>query len=351
MTLAARFTLRRGTFESTIDLTVGDDEVVAVLGPNGAGKSTLIRVVAGLEAIDDGMVSIDGRVLDDPEKSVFVDAADRGVGVVFQSHLLFDHLSVEDNVAFGLRARGVRRRESRAQIREVLRRFDLLDLAPRAPRTLSGGQSQRVALARALVTSPSVLLLDEPTAALDVSTRREVRRELRRHLTEYGGSTILVTHDPLDAYTLADRIVVLENGMITQMGKVDEITSRPRTRYVAELVGNNLVIGVATGTTITSETGVQLGVAESWNGPVLATIRPQAVTISRTPDALTSSRNSWPMRITGIESSGERARVHLAGPLDLVGEITDRAVEALGLRIGDEVTASVKATEIEVYER
>jgi len=184
-----------------------------------------------------------------------------------------------------------------------------------------------------------------------VSTRREVRRELRHHLAEYGGSTILVTHDPLDAYTLADRIVVLENGTITQMGRIDEITTRPRTRYVAELVGNNLVIGSARGTTITSEAGVELSVADSWNGPVLATIRPQAVTVSRTPDALTSSRNSWPMRITGFESSGERVRVHLAGPLDLVAEITARAVEALGLQIGDTVSASVKATEIEVYER
>lgn len=351
MTLATRFTLRRGTFESTIDLEVGDDEVVAILGPNGAGKSTLIRVIAGLEAIDSGVVRIDDHVLDDPASSVFVDAAERGVGVVFQDHLLFDHLSVEDNVAFGLRARGVGRRESRERIRDVLRRFDLLDLADRAPRTLSGGQSQRVALARALVTSPPVLLLDEPLAALDVSTRRDVRRELRHHLAEYGGSTILVTHDPLDAYTLADRIVVLEHGTITQTGTIDEITTRPRTRYVAELVGNNLVIGSARGTTITSDAGVELSVAESWNGPVLATIRPQAVTVSRTPDALTSSRNSWPMRITGFESSGERVRVHLAGPLDLVAEITTRAVEALGLQIGDAVSASVKATEIEVYER
>jgi len=351
MTLATRFTLRRGAFESTIDLEVGDDEVVAILGPNGAGKSTLIRVIAGLEAVDTGVVRIDDHVLDDPASSVFVDAAERGVGVVFQDHLLFDHLSVEDNVAFGLRARGVGRRESRERIGDVLRRFDLLDLATRAPRTLSGGQSQRVALARALVTSPQVLLLDEPLAALDVSTRREVRRELRHHLAEYGGSTILVTHDPLDAYTLADRIVVLENGTITQMGRIDEITTRPRTRYVAELVGNNLVIGSARGTTITSDAGVELSVADSWNGPVLATIRPQAVTVSRTPDALTSSRNSWPMRITGFESSGERVRVHLAGPLDLVAEITARAVEALGLQIGDTVSASVKATEIEVYER
>jgi len=340
MTLATRFTLRRGAFESTIDLEVGDDEVVAILGPNGAGKSTLIRVIAGLEAVDTGVVRIDDHVLDDPASSVFVDAAERGVGVVFQDHLLFDHLSVEDNVAFGLRARGVGRRESRERIGDVLRRFDLLDLATRAPRTLSGGQSQRVALARALVTSPQVLLLDEPLAALDVSTRREVRRELRHHLAEYGGSTILVTHDPLDAYTLADRIVVLENGTITQMGRIDEITTRPRTRYVAELVGNNLVIGSARGTTITSDAGVELSVADSWNGPV-----------SRTPDALTSSRNSWPMRITGFESSGERVRVHLAGPLDLVAEITARAVEALGLQIGDTVSASVKATEIEVYER
>ena len=227
----------------------------------------------------------------------------------------------------------------------------LQDLASRAPRTLSGGQSQRVALARALVTSPPVLLLDEPLAALDVSTRREIRRELRRHLDQYGGSTILVTHDPLDVYTLADRIVIIENGTITQSGTIEEITTRPRTRYVAELVGNNLVIGTARGTTITSEAGVELSVADSWEGPVLATIRPQAVTVSRSSDALTSSRNSWSTRITGFESSGERVRIHLTGPLDLVAEITTRAVDALELQVGDEVTASVKATELEVYER
>lgn len=350
MTLEAKFSLRRGDFESTIELTVDDDEVVAILGPNGAGKSTLVRVVAGLETIDAGVIRIGDRIVDEPQSSVFVDTNDRHVGVVFQDHLLFDHLSVEDNVAFGLRARGVGRRESRQRALDVLRRFGLEDLASRAPRTLSGGQSQRVALARALITSPALLLLDEPLAALDVATRREVRRELQHHL-DRAGSTVLVTHDPLDAYTLADRIVILENGVITQSGTIEEITTRPRTRYVAELVGNNLVIGHARETIITSELGVELSVADSWNGPVLATIRPQAITISRGTDSLTSSRNSWPMRITGFESSGERVRVHLTGQLDLVAEITARAVDALELQVGDEVTASVKATEIEVYER
>jgi molybdate transport system ATP-binding protein len=351
MTLEARFDLCRGDFRLSADVTVADGEVLAVLGPNGAGKSTLLRTIAGLEAVDSGRILIDDVIVDEPSSKIFVSAAERNVGFVFQDYLLFDHLSVLDNVAFGSRSRGTNRRDARRNASELLERFGLSELAERGPRSLSGGQAQRVALTRALATSPRVLLMDEPLAALDVATRREVRQELRHRLEEFSGAVVIVTHDPIDAYALADRLLILENGTTTQIGTIAEVTSRPQTRYAAELVGRNLVVGTAHGTTVHTDNGPSLSIADEWHGPVFATIRPQAVTISRAHDPLSSSRNSWTMRITGFETFGERIRVHLTGPLDLVAEITNRAVDALGLRVGDEVNASVKATEIEVYER
>src|SRR4051794_35334411 len=232
-------------------LTAAPGEVVALLGPNGAGKTTALRALAGLVALDAGHVRVDGEVLDDPALGMFRPPEQRAVTVVFQDHLLFPHLSALDNVAFGLRARGIGRAEARREAAGWLDRFSLAAKAGDKPRRLSGGQAQRVALARALAPGPRLLLLDEPLAALDAGTRATVRRDLRRHLDELTGAAVVVTHDPLDAIALASSVVILEHGRVTQSGSVAEVTRRPRTRYVAELIGLNLLHGVARGTAVT----------------------------------------------------------------------------------------------------
>jgi len=212
MSLEARVGLRLGRLDLEVELAVGTGELVVLLGPNGAGKTTLLRALAGLVPLDRGRVVLDGAVLEDTAAGAWVPTERRPVGFVFQDYLLFPHLSALENVAFGLRARGLARAEARRRAAAWLDRVGLAAHAAARPRALSGGQAQRVALARAMVGEPRLLLLDEPLAALDAATRAEVRRDLRRHLASFGGTRLLVTHDPLEALALADRLVVLEGG-------------------------------------------------------------------------------------------------------------------------------------------
>ena len=262
--LRAEVDVRLPDLHLQLDLRVDDGEVVALLGPNGAGKTTALRAIAGLRPLDAGRIELDGRVLDEPAAGTFVPPEQRSVGVVFQDHLLFPHLTALENVAFGLRARGVRRREARAAAQAWLDRMGLADVAGARPRTLSGGEAQRVALARALAVEPRLLLLDEPLAALDAGTRVRVRADLRRHLAAFPGGRLLVTHDPLDAIVLADRLVILERGRVTQTGTPAEVTARPASRYVAQLVGINLLFGTAAGErTVRLDTGGELTLADA----------------------------------------------------------------------------------------
>ena len=232
-----------GSFELDVDLTVEPGELLAVLGPNGAGKTSLLRGLAGLLPLDAGRVTLDGVVLDEPSTGVFVPSERRPIAMVFQDYLLFPHLTVVENVAFGLRSRGMAAAKAAIAAQSWLERVGLAAEGPRRPASLSGGQAQRVALARALATNPALLLLDEPMAALDASTRVEFRRDLRRHLESVRGVRLLVTHDPLEAMAMADRLVILEHGRVLQSGTAAEVTQRPRSRYVADLVGVNLFRG------------------------------------------------------------------------------------------------------------
>jgi len=216
-----------------------------VLGPNGAGKSTLLRTLAGLVRLADGRIRLGDRVLDDVPAGVHIAPEHRRIGVVFQDYLLFPHLTALDNVAYGLRARGLRRTAARQSARRWLDRVGVSDRAGSRPPQLSGGEAQRVALARALVLQPDLLLLDEPLAALDAGARLSLRTDLRRHLTSYGGPAIVVTHDAVEAMVLADRLMVLERGRIVQQGAPAEVARHPRTGYVASLVGVNLYRGIA----------------------------------------------------------------------------------------------------------
>ena len=348
MTLDARIGLRLGSLDLQIELTLQPGEVVALLGPNGAGKSTVLRCLAGLAPMDDGQISIDGAPVDDPGVGVFVEPEDRPVGFVFQDYALFEHMSVIENVAFGLRARGIAKGEARERARQWLERFGLTEYGTQRPGSLSGGQAQRVALARALAPNPRLLLLDEPLAALDVGTRAAVRRDLRQHLATFDGMRLVVTHDPVDAYALADRVVVLEAGRVVQMGTLAEVTAHPRTRYVADLVGVNLVAGEVAGGVLTTPTGARVVIADAPDGPALATIRPHSVLLGRAEATGSSARNTWHGAIVDIDRMGERVRVVIDGDLPLIAEITTSAFDDLQFRLGDRVHASVKATDIEV---
>ncbi len=349
MTVEARFDVRLGSLDLRIDLTIEPGEVLAVLGPNGAGKTSLLRALAGLIAIDGGRIAIDELVLDDPRLGVFVPAERRPIGVVFQDYLLFAHLTALENVAFGLRARGVPRAEARQAARAWLQRVGLGGHAAHRPRTLSGGQTQRVALARALATHPRLLLLDEPLAALDAGTRGGVRRDLRRHLESFDGMRVLVTHDPVDAFALADRVAILDAGRIVQVGTLSEVTAHPRSRYVADLVGTNLVTGTVDDGVLTTAAGARVVVAGAEGGRCFAVIRPQAIVLSRHAPTESSARNTWLGVVGDIDRLGDRVRVGVEGLLPLTAEITAAALDALALHPGDEIHATVKATEIETY--
>jgi molybdate transport system ATP-binding protein len=348
VTVEADIGVRLGRLDLRVELQVDDREVLALVGPNGAGKTTVLGALSGLRPIDRGRIVIDGATVDDPATSAFVLPEDRPVGMVFQDHLLFPHLSVIDNVAFGPRARGVGRREARQIARGWVDRVGLADHGSARPSAISGGQAQRAALARALATGPRLLLLDEPMAALDATTRPAVRRDLRHHLGDFTGATVLVTHDPLDALALADRVAVLESGTITQQGSIAEVTSRPRTPFVADLLGVNLLRGPGTGHQVRLHGGATVTTADPVSGPTLVLIRPQAVALHRErPD--TSARNVWHCRITGFDLLGDHVRVRLGGDVDIVADVTPAAVASLGLADGDQVWAAVKATEVTVY--
>jgi molybdate transport system ATP-binding protein len=348
VSLSASVGLGLGALDLDLSFEVADDEVVAVLGPNGSGKTTLLRALAGLLALQRGRVALDGKVYEDVDAGIRLPPERRECGVVFQDYLLFPHLSALENVAFGLRSRGVARREARSRAAEWLDRVGLGDRAAARPRELSGGQAQRVALARALVGGPRLLLLDEPLSALDASLRPEVRRELVRHLAEFTGTRLIVTHDPLEAAALATRLLVVEQGRLVQTGTPAEVTAHPRSRYVADLVGVNLVRGRASGGVVHLSAGGTVAVADPIEGEVFAVIHPRAVALHRhRPEG--TPRNVWPGEAAGVDLLGDRARVRVEGALSLVAEVTPAAVAELALAGGGPVWMSVKATEVSVY--
>lgn len=344
--LETEIAISRGEqFQLEMALAIRPGHTVALLGPNGAGKTTAVAAIAGLLPIDQGRIRLGDRVLDDPIADVFVPPERRNLGVVFQDYLLFPHLTVLDNVAFGLRSTGTSRSEARRAARAWLDNLEIGELAAAMPADLSGGEAQRAAIARALVTEPHLLLLDEPLAALDVTTRARLRRLLADHLDGFLGPRLLITHEPTEAFLLADEIHILEQGRITQVGTAEDIRLRPRTQYIADLAGANLLTGQASRGTV-MVAGFELHAADTRpQGAVLVTIQPRAISVyRRQPEG--SPRNTWRTTVTRLEHYGDRIRLQTGKPLPVTAEITPGAAEALALEEGAAVWLSIKATEV-----
>ncbi|MFE6686763.1 ABC transporter permease [Streptomyces sp. NPDC057743] len=320
---------------------------VAVVGPNGAGKTTLLRALLGLTPRARAVLRLgetDATALP-PHR--------RGVAWVPQDGALFPHLTALANTAYGLRAQGVPRAEARRTAQQWLDRLGVGALAHRRPAQLSGGQAQRVALARALAARPRLLLLDEPLAALDQTTRAHVRHTLRSHLAGFGGVCLIVTHDPVEAVSLADRVLVLDGGRALQDAPPAEVTRHPRSPWVARMLGRNAWSGTAADGGLTLTDGDRLVVADPLpdGTRALAVIAPEAVSVHLDRPA-GSPRNVWPGTVREITAAGSRLRVLVTSPEapDLVAEITPAAALELGLADGAAVWTSVKATEVTLVE-
>lgn len=347
-----------------VDFSVCAGEVLAVLGPNGAGKSTALHVIAGLVRPDMGVVRLGDRVLTDTAAGVNVATNDRRVGLLLQDPLLFPHLSVAANVAFGPhsrrraafgvpRARGAERAAALRWLREV----DAEPLADRRPRQLSGGQAQRVAIARALAAEPDVLLLDEPLSGLDVAAAAGIRSVLRRAVASTGCAVILITHDLLDVFALADRVLVLESGRIAEVGPVADVLSAPRSHFGARIAGVNLVEGA-----LDSDGSMRARSGARWHaarghelavgGKAIAVFPPTAVAVYRDrPHG--SPRNTVEVTVAELDLRGSavlvRAREQPDGAPGLAAEITADAAAELRLAPGERVWFSVKAHEVTLY--
>jgi molybdate transport system ATP-binding protein len=341
-----------------VEFGVAPGEVLALLGPNGAGKSTVLHVIAGLVGPDTGRVRLGGRVLTDTSARIHVDTHARRTGLLMQDPLLFPHLSVGANVAFGPRAaRRFSRNESRAVAERWLGEVGAADLIDRKPRQLSGGQAQRVALARALAADPEVLLLDEPLTGLDVAVATSMRRVLRRVLAQNGRSALVVTHDILDVVTLADRVVVLDQGRIVESGSRATVLAAPRSRFGARFAGVNLVAGRAgpDGTVLTDWGAVWHGHRESTvedGASVVAVFAPSAIAVYRDkPQG--SPRNVVEVVVAELDSQGPAIRIRAEeqpdGAPGLAADVTAESAADLELALGDRLYFVVKSQQVAVH--
>jgi molybdate transport system ATP-binding protein len=351
-----------------VEFSVSEGEVLAVLGPNGAGKSTALHVIAGLVRPDAGLVRLGDRVLTDTAAGVNVATHDRRVGLLLQDPLLFPHMSVAANVAFGPHSsRKMPRMFSSARAHEKalalrwLREVDAEQFADRGPRQLSGGQAQRVAIARALAAEPDVLLLDEPLTGLDVAAAASIRAVLRSVVSRSGCAVVLITHDLLDVFTLADRVLVLESGRISEIGPVAEVLAKPRSHFGARIASVNLVTGtIGPDGALQARSGLRLQGTPSpepgnelANGQVaIAVFAPTAVAVYQ--DAPHGSpRNTVEVTVAELDTRGSavlvRDQEQPDGAPGLAAEITVDAAAELRLTLGERVWFSIKAHEVALY--
>jgi len=332
-TLTAKIGLPLRTFYLDVELEIKG--TVALVGPSGAGKTSVLRSVAGLVRPTAGRIALGDDVWLDAGTKLFRAPDERRVGLVFQEYALFPHMSVRKNVAYG----------GRGRVDEYLERFRISHLANAKPTELSGGERQRVALARALARDPGVLLLDEPLAALDAHTKAAVRGELQELLKEFGLPTLLVTHDYEDAASLADRVGVIIDGRLRQLGPPQELVASPADVFVASFTGANVIRGRARRsdgelTLIELESGDEVYSADEGEGPVGVVVYPWEVSIGRdhAPD---SAMNVIESDVRSIVHVGNRVRVKV-GPV--TAEVTEPSWDKLGLAVGGRAVVSFKAT-------
>ncbi len=330
-----------------INLNIAAGEYFVILGPTGGGKTVLLETIAGLYNPRRGRISLNGEdvTATPPER--------RGIGFVYQDYMLFPHMNIAQNIAFGLRLR----RNDRATIQErVASMSELLGIAhllPRKPHTLSGGEQQRAALARALVVAPRLLLLDEPLSALDPETREGLQQELARLHRQLGTTTIHVTHDFEEAVALGDRIAVMNEGRIVQVGSPDEIFRKPSTEFAARFVGMRNIFrgevrGAEDGYKLFFTDELQIAAVTDLAGEVHGSIRPEDIFISHAP-LVSSARNSFRGRIVNIMDKGAVIYVTVQVPPNFICMITRRSLEELELVEGAEVYIAFKATAVHLF--
>ena len=330
-----------GRIDVDVRLSVGR-ETLALIGPSGAGKSTVLRAIAGLATPDRGRIVSRGRVLLDTQDRVDLLPEEREVGMVFQDGALFPHLSVAQNIAYGLRPRPHGRRECAERVREILERFTIAALASSKPGRVSGGERQRVALARAVAASPEVLLLDEPLSALDAATKSRVAAELSRTLASLRLPTILVSHDLEDVAGLADRVAVMDAGRIVQTGTTSELLQAPASRFVAAFVGANYFSGRARRAGDLTEIDLDGGgivVSEcAALGRVGVVVQPWHVSLA-TPTVFEPGVNALTGPVTSVAPHGSRLRVAIASSPPIVADVPSQAAWVSSLAPGDIVAA------------
>ena len=339
-----------------VDIAVAQGTTTAVLGPNGAGKSTLLAVIAGLHRPDAGRVSLDGKVLTDVAAGIDIAPHARGTALLAQQAMLFPHMSAGANVAFAPRSAGRGRRVASGIAAHWLAEVDAAELADRRPGQLSGGQAQRVAVARALAADPTLLLLDEPMAALDVGAAPMLRTMLRRVLRDQPRTAVLVTHDALDALTLADHVVVLDGGRVVEEGAVRDVLTRPRSAFAARIAGINLCSGIiaSDGALRTASGDLVQGTSTELLSPGtrgVAVFAPASVSVyPQLPQG--SPRNSFRVTVSEIENRGDTVRLrsaNLGGDPGLAADVTPAAAADLDVAPGREYHFVVKATETQLY--
>jgi molybdenum ABC transporter ATP-binding protein len=342
-------------FPLAIGFEVKPAETLVIIGPSGCGKTTTLNMIAGLVTPDSGRIALGDQLLWDGPHGARMPAESRKVGYVFQDFALFPHMSVAENVAYGLRARRCPKQEIPGKVEGALKLLGIDGLRDRRPGELSGGERQRVALARAIACDAEILLLDEPLGSLDAQTRNQVRGELQRMLRAVGRIVIMVTHDYVDALTFGDQICVLDRGRVLQIGNREELLRHPKSRFVAELTGVNFFEGTVSADKEDGLTEIRIGdcslyAADNGHraGSTLVAFFPSDVSLSTEP-ASTSARNVFKSTVQEVVYMGDKVRVALNGSLPMCAEVTANALTKLAIGEGDTVYASLKATAIKTY--